>query len=61
MTFTDMYILAVLALSDCQEVMEARIHLKIADAVLLYVFTMAFPTSPLYFFTGTSCISGEGS
>ena len=54
MTFTDRCILAVVALSDCQEVMvySKNIHIgsldaeKIADSGLLYVFTMAFSTSP---------------
>ena len=40
------YILAVLALSDCQEVLAALDADKIAEAVLLYVFTMAFLMSP---------------
>ena len=56
MKSTDRCILAVVALSDCQEVIAVIAVIpvgpldaeKIAVAALLYVFTMAFPTSPFY-------------
>ena len=53
MKSTDRCILALVALSDCQDVMAAQIHIlaywmskKIAKAVLLQLFTMAFSTPP---------------
>ena len=45
--FTSRCILAVVALSDCQKVMAAIGCWQISEEVLLYVFTMEFPTSPL--------------
>ena len=48
-------ILAVAALSECQDIMTARKPVglldaeKIAEEVLLNVFTMAFPMSPFKF------------
>ena len=53
MKFTDKCILAVVALSDCQKVncskntpVGSLYAEKIAEVVLLYAFTMAFPKSP---------------